>query len=426
MPMRRTICLIHVALLAAIATVAWPQPAPEQPPPVLGPRGVPVVGRVIWPGHDLANTLVRIYTDPELKKLVDTYQTGGSSGAIVFALNPGTYYLMAFSDQDGDGKASPGDGIGFYGVTDMKAERQPFVVDKGAAALALAIHIAFKIAEDGKALVPIPVRALTPYAAVPETPISGRVTGFVNPAADRLVLLIPVSPRFPPRAALVAKDGSFELSAVPGTYQLIAIENLNASEAIDRGDFIGAPHYEPAMGASLSTIKAEEGKEIRNLVIDLGWALAGDGRLRSGDGAVLGPRINLGGLPAICAGVVSRFGKPVAGATVRAYADETLKELQYSTKTDDEGRFCLGMSAANYYLVARRDVDGDGATGPGDELGFLGIDETQLSAKPTAVGLRPGQLRTDANIPLVMVVGDDSKPRPIASEGGHPPKAEVE
>lgn len=409
---------LHVLLALSIAaSAAWSAPAEPVPVPV-GPRGVPVLGRVIWPGHDLSNAQVRVYADAERTKLVDAFPSGGASGALLLALNPGKYYLMAFVDLDGDGTPSPGDGIGFYGVTDVDSRPRPFVVDAGSDALTVLVPIAFRIAADGKSLEPVPVRLPAPYAAERDTPISGRVTGGTSLGNERLVLLIPLAAHSPPRAAFVRADGTFALEAVPGSYYLIAIENLGPADAIGRGDLIGVTHYEPAMGSSLPTLRAGEGDTLEDIVLRFDWALAGDGRLRSGDGSVLGPRLNLGGMPAVVAGVVTRFGEPVPGVHVRAYADEDLRELHYSTTTDDAGRFCLGVRPLSYYLVAMRDVNGDGTTGPGDELGFFGIDHERLSARPEPLALGPGELHLQGNIPLVMVVDDNSVPVPLTAPAG--------
>lgn len=410
--------LAHALFALSITTsAAWSAPA-EPLPALEGPRGVPVLGRVVWPDHDLSNAQVRVYADAERTKLVDAFPSGGASGALLLALNPGTYYLMAFVDVDGDGKPGPGDGIGFYGVTDVESRPRPFVVDPGSDALTVLIPIAFKIAPDGRSLEPVPVRLPAPYAAERDTPISGRVTGGTGLDNERFVLLIPLAAHSPPRAALIGPEGTFRLEAVPGSYYLIAIENLGPDDAIGRGDLIGVPHYEPAMGSSLPTLRAGEGETLEGIVISLDWALAGDGRLRSGDGSVLGPRLNIGGLPAIVAGVVTRFGEPVPGVHVRAYADEELSELHYSTATDERGRFCLGMRPQGYYVVAMRDVDGDGTTGPGDELGFFGIDHERLSARPERLALRPGEVHLEGNIPLVMVVDDDNRPVPLTAPAG--------
>jgi len=186
----RFVCVLLLVGLASLARCQGEEPKATLP---AEGRGVPIMGRVLWPEHDLARTQVRVYSDPERKTLVDSFPTGGPKGGVVFALDPGTYYLMVFSDQDGDSKASPGDGLGFYGVTDVKARPRPLVVDAGAAVITITIAIAFRIAPDGKSLEPLAMEAPTPYAAESEVPLSGEVTGLLDPEAERFVLLVPLA-----------------------------------------------------------------------------------------------------------------------------------------------------------------------------------------------------------------------------------------
>lgn len=419
--MKRLVC---TALLAMSAVLACPPVYSDGDAPTGNAEGVvravPIVGRVVWPEKDLTNTQVRIYADPGRRQLLEVYSTGGPKGSIVFALAPGTYYLMAFSDQDGDQKASPGDGLGFYGVTSANARPAPFRVDKGANALSMMLPISMKIGRpgpDGRPTIePIQVRPLTPGAAEHEVCVSGRIAGGLDPAAARFALLVPVGAQFPPRVAPADQDGEFELHAVPGTYHLLAVDDFNASGAIDAGDFVAAADYEPAMGPSLAEMDLRQGRPVTKLVLRLDWAIALDGRLRSGDGMKLGPRLNLGGLPAVFSGAITRGGTPVAGARVRACADPKFRQPLYSTTTDAKGVFWLGVDPATYYLMVIHDKDADGATGPGDELGFLGVTADDLAAGPKALALQPGQILPGTNVPLVMVVGDDTKPVPIKFE----------
>lgn len=419
----RTALLLSLALGCLTGLVGA---APEEPKPTVPPegRGVPIMGRIIWPGHDLTNTVVRVYTDPEFKKLVGTFPTGGPRGGIVFTLSPGTYYLMVFSDQDGDKRPSPGDGLGFYGVTDTTTRPRPLVVDPGAGVITLALPISLKFAADGKHLEPVEVHAPAPYAAEKETPISGTVAGIVEGGGEVFVLLSPLGPGFPARACVVGKDAKFELTAVPGAYLLLAVQDLNGSHTVDCGDLVGLADYEEAMGVTIPITRVEPGKELRGVTLELAWALDRHGRLRSGDGELLGPRLDVASLPAVCAGVVTRFGQSVPRALVRAYADESLRDLQIATRCDDAGRFCFGAVGASYYVTTLHDVKGNGALGPGDELGFVGLTEASPGARPRPLSLHPGDLRSDLTIPLTMVIDDQTHPQPLVkSAEAEPPKS---
>lgn len=418
--MRRTLTS-PVALLCAGLLMAAPclaqtagrsgKPAgSEAPPPV---RVVPVMGRVTWPGHDLSGTQVRIYADPQQTKLLEVYPCGGPGGAFVLALAPGTYYLMAVSDQDGDRKPSSGDGLGFFGVTDPATRPQPLVVDEGSDVLSVVIPISFRIGEGGR-LEPVTVEAL-PLGGDTGAQVSGHVTGLPDTRCARYVLLIPMGAQVPPQATAVGSDGAFQLTASPGGYYLLAVEDLNDSGNVDCGDLFGLLDYEHDMGPSLPVLRLSAESPLNDVTLDLRWALDREGRLRTGDGDELGPRIQLATFPAVCAGTVIRAGKAVADAEVRLYADESLTRLCRAVHTDAEGKFVVAVPAASYVVAALRDVNGDRQLGPGDEVGFLGVDENNLAAKPARLSLQPGELRSGTVLPLVAVLDAEGKPKPLES-----------
>jgi uncharacterized protein (DUF2141 family) len=372
------------------------------------------MGRVTWPGHDLSGTQVRIYADPQQTKLLEVYPCGGPGGAFVLALAPGTYYLMAVSDQDGDKKPSSGDGLGFYGVTGPADRPQPLVVDQGSDVLSVVIPISFQITEGGR-LEPVAVEAL-PLGGDTGAQVSGHVTGLPDTCCARYVLLIPMGAQVPPQAAQVGPDGAFTLTASPGGYYLLAVEDLNDSGSIDCGDLFGLVDYEPSMGPSLPVLRLSAERPITDVTLDLRWALDNEGRLRTGDGDELGPRIQLASFPAVWSGMVTRLGKPVANAEVRLYADEALTRLCRAVHTDADGKFVVAVPAASYVVTVLRDVNGDRQVGPGDEVGFLGVDESNLAAKPARLTLRAGELKNGVMLPLVAVIDPEGKPVALGEE----------
>lgn len=412
MPATR-LCLPAIFLVPlCVLTACWaddPLPAPDEQT-----RGVPVIGRVWLAGKDLTNTQINVYRDAAQKQFVAAFGSGGPSGYFALSLDPGEYYLTAFSDQDANKRATPGDGIGFYGVTDLRSRPQPLRVDPGSAAITMSIYIVLQIGEDGKSLVPVAARPLVPYAAEEESEVSGTVAGRFSPDSACFVMLIPVSTRIPPRAAICAPDGSFKLSALPGNYFLLAVENFNDTPAVDTGDFVAVAGYEEAMGPSMPTVQVPEGKALADQRLSLDWALAQDGRLRSGDGMTLGARLNAGDIPAILSGRVLGVGEPMPGARVEVFADETLTELHYRATADDAGRFCVGVRPGTYYVMATLDRDGNSVGSAGDDIGYLRADEE--TARPTAQTLAPGQLALDADIPLTLTINPDRTTRPIGTE----------
>lgn len=412
--------LVFAGLLNSLCALAEPTertgkaPSADAAPPV---RVVPVMGRVTWPGHDLSAAQVRIYADPQQTKLLEIYPCGGPTGAFVLALPPGSYYVMVVSDQDGDKKPSAGDGLGFYGVTDPESRPQELVIDEGSDVLSLVIPISFQIGEGGR-LEPVAVEAL-PLGGDTGAQVSGHVTGLPDTTSARYALLIPVGPQTPPQVAAVSADGAFSLTASPGGYYLLAVEDLNDSGSVDCGDLFGLLDYEPSMGPSLPVLRLSADHPVSDVSLDLRWALDSEARLRTGDGDQLGPRVQLATFPAVCAGTVTRLGRPVADAQVRLYADESLTRLCRAVHTDAEGRYVVAVPAASYVLAAVRDVNGDREVGAGDEVGFLGVDEGNLAAKPQRLSLRAGELRSGTALPLVAVIDAEGKPTPLkAGETG--------
>ena len=75
---------------------------PAEPPPVTPEvgSGVPVFGYVLWPGHDVSASQVRICADRWCREVVACAETTGPNGAVFTAVDPGTYYAQAIIDLD--------------------------------------------------------------------------------------------------------------------------------------------------------------------------------------------------------------------------------------------------------------------------------------------------------------------------------------
>ncbi len=403
--MKQFMRMVFAALFAALAGPVWCDPVSPLPDvPVAAQRGIPVLGRVLWPGKDVSETQIRVYSDAKRRDLVDLYRTAGPRGSFVMSLDPGTYWITIMCDQNKDGKPGPGDGIGFYGVSGVDSKPQPLRIDEGSAALVISIPVAFEIKKDGRGLQPVAVQAPSPYASASEVDVSGKVRGRFSPRSDAYVLLIPVTQGLAPKAALVDPKGRFSLPVVPGKYYAMSVENFNGSDMIDPGDFFAVPGYEPVMGPSLPPTTIPANKRAMTLNMDMQWALSRSSRLRSGDGTALGARINVGGLPSVVTGTVTRDGKPVPGALVRAYIDQTLRQLYSTVVADDRGRFCMGMTPATYYVIAVDDKNGDGVANEGDGLAHFGADPKAPEAISQPLSLKPGGLRSNVELRMLMVV----------------------
>jgi len=90
-----------------------PQTAPETIPAV-------VFGNIIG---SAATTTVSAATDSRFACEVDVVSS--QNGRHVIALPAGTYFLSFMADSDADGKPSPGDLLGFYGVSNLRLGHGP-------------------------------------------------------------------------------------------------------------------------------------------------------------------------------------------------------------------------------------------------------------------------------------------------------------
>lgn len=404
-----------LALLALVALhPAWAQEAVEPEAPV-GPTGIAIAGMVLWPDHDLSSTYVKVYSDASWKQLVAEYPTGGPTGGVGILLDEGTYYLMAFSDQDHDSRLSPGDGLGFYGVTSMRGRPMPLVLDQSSAGLSVTITIVGQLDAEMK-LQPTSTQVEAYDPGDWDASIGGRVTSAEPAAGRRFVILMPVTPLLQPRAAQVAQDGSFALPVARGPYQLLATEVRGSGRWIGEGDLVGLHGYEAAMGPSLPRLELGAGQAETDLDIRLDWVIGEHGQLSLREGGAKGPRLVVGMLPGIVTGTITRSGESIPGIAVKAYADEALTKLRAHTISDAAGQFTLGLVAGTYYLVAVRDVNSDGALSPGDEMGFLGLSADKPSTGPQRIPLDPGQVLGGADIALLMALDADSHPQPLPEE----------
>jgi len=407
---------IHTALLplivAGVACAQGPQaPAPDGEEDILQ-RGVPIAGIVLWPGQDLTTTYVKVYSDPTWRQLVAEYPTGGSGGSIGLVLDPGTYYIMVLSDQDDNKRLSPGDGLGFYGVSNPRNRPQALIVDEKASGLYLTIPIVAEMDAEMK-LIPtqVPVAATDPGAN--DVTLSGSV-GSAEPAqGPRFALLLPAAPLRQPRVAAVDAEGRFTLVASSNVYQFIVIEARGDTPAIGEGNLAGLYGYHAAMGPSLPLMELHSEQTLQDMQVLLSWSVDEAGRLVGATDGSEGPRLAVGMLPAIITGRVTRHGAPMGGALLKAYADSGLRTQCNAAVADVDGRFCMALVAGSYYLVAIHDVDGNERLSPGDELGFGGVADVAEQAGPQATVLDVGQVLADLDIPLIMALDAEARPVPL-------------
>jgi len=407
-----------VALGLVTAAVLLAGPAVGQTGAPFGPT---VLGRVIWPDHDLSQAQVRLYSDKGLTRLVDQFPTGGKGGTFVLIVDPGEYYLMAVVDDNGDGKVNAGDGLGFYGVTKLGEtgqEPKPLKVSADAMVSDVVIPIIAVLGDDGKPkaiAVEAPVGPAAPEG-VPAT-IGGKITGAEGLKAPVFVLVLRAADRSPADVAEAsAAEPSFEFTAAPGDYQVFALADLSGDGKLGEGDAVGV--YGVADWATppqeLPGLALASGAAVGGVEIALSGRLGTDGVVSPPQGAG-SFRLDISALPAIIAGSVPFPAAGLKTVCVRLSADPGMSQSLASCECKPgTGSFVIAAPPRTYYLTAVVDEDGDGRVGPGDAIGFYGVDDLTSGKAPSPVAVGPGSIETGLRIPIIIRISDDGKPTPIA------------
>lgn len=386
-------------LLAALAvsSLALAQPAPE---PVL------VVGQVHWPGHDLTNSQVRVFRDKERRDPVGAFPTLDGSGRCLLPLQPGEYYLTAVVDLNGDQKLGPGDGLGFYGVTDpTTSEPQPLKVTADTAAALLLISL--EMNPEGK-LQATGVTAPEPNLADRLLTMTGRVSGLAE-AGAAYVYLVPQGGGPCSAAAVSPAAPAFTFTVPGGVYYLFAVQDANADERVGPGDLVAVAGYAPEQGATFPTVEFKQSPPEATLVLQ--WRIGPDGLLRAREGEGTGPQMALGTLPAVLRVTISNLPAPETAGRLTAFRDPQLKDpAGVGEFRGSPGVLCL--PTGTYFVTVLADLDTNLQASPGDLLGFHGVADLLKSHGPQPVYLRPGELRS-AEIALTAKLNAAAKPEPL-------------
>lgn len=351
--------LLAVGVLLSALPCAYPDQAGD------AAAGTLVIAQAIWPDQDLSHASFHLFTDPQMKDRVDVFPSGGPAGAAFLALRPGSYYIMVVVDVNGNGQTDAGDAFGWYGVEDLapSSRPRPLVVGDEPGQI-ITIPILVTRTENG-GLAPLP------HAPRGRGTVIGRLTG----ARESSCVLLRADPQarsFP--AALVNPDGSFEVVAQGGEYQLLAYGRWG-----QEGDAtwqLLAPQVE---------VRADQTTDL---------------------GEVSGPGAPVADPPAVLAGVVTGAQVPEGSAIhVQVCADATMQGEVAVTRAAASGLFVIGVQPATYYL--RVIVGPDTVPGPGDMLGFYGVHSLAGEDRPQPVVLGYGTVRADLLIPIVARLAED-------------------
>ena len=387
------------------------------------PFGAPtIVGKIVWPDHDLSQAQVRVYKDQALKELADAFPTGGPGGSYVAIVDPGEYYLMAVVDVNGNGKLDAGDGLGYFGVTvfDPKTQK-PQPVKLPANGLVTDVHLAITatIGADGK---PVPLEGGPPPVEVKPSGLPAAVGGTVSAREDvtapAFAVLLEAETQAPVAVTRMPPETPrFSLSAPAGAYHLLVLADVSGDGKLGPGDRLGAYGVSDWAKAppELPTLALGSGDEIGGLEVALNGRLAEEGLVSPAEGTGT-LRLDLASLPAIVSGVVRYPGAGLKPTQVRVSADPGMREALAVVPVEaGPGSFAALLKPGTVYLTAIIDENADGKFGAGDLIGFCGVADL-LTGAPKPLTLSAASVVSDADIDIVGQVTEGAGLAPLKAK----------
>lgn len=395
--------------LAAVASLTWAQ----------SPFGTPaIVGKIIWPDHDVSKAQVLLYRDAAMTELADVFPVGGERGTFVALVEPGEYYLMALVDANGSGKLDAGDAIGYFADLQTGAPKAIRLVPEG---FVTDVHIAISatVGSDGK---PEPLKD---EAAKIETKplglpalVSGTLSATAGLTAPVFVILVNAENGHAVGVSRVPPDAQgLSLTAEKGVYHVLAVTDSTGDGKIGPGDLVGVYGVSDwsAPPDRMPQLTLGDGDEIAGIEISMTGIVAEDGTARGG-GTTEG--LKLPALPAVLSGTVRPSKEQFGAIQVRISSDPGMREQAAVATASADGTFIACVPPGTYFLTAICDANPDGAFGPGDLVGFYGVPDL-ISGAPKPLTVSSGSLVLDIPIVLIGRVTDDRGVAPISqlSEG---------
>ena len=393
--------ILFLLTIGAYADVNTP-PSVNPPSKLPDPSKGYITGKIIWQGHNLKGASVQVFKDPKMK---DIYTKGlllDPEGTYGLEMDdPGTYYMIAFVDDNGNDKFDAGDGMGMYGVMDWGNSNQqpePVKIEVGKSLTDMDIEVTATVNEKGQLA---PLQSTTHPNM--KTGITGRLIlpdyKFVN-----TIVFVYTDPTWGHRVAQadVLENGEYAVSVPAGKYYLLAVIDENKSDLLDAGDRFGVWGM-TRFGMYPKPIIIQEKVRIdRNILIigkinEKGKPVALQNPI---DEKIVQQDANI-----VISGKVIWSAHDVKNSLVQAYSDPSLTSAIAIAKTDNKGNFRLNLPEGEYYITAGVDVDGDGKYTKGDGIGAYGSDDiSSLNPKKLVVT----KDKTNSEIDIIITTEFDS------------------
>jgi len=384
-----------------------------------------ITGRVIWPGHDVTTSVVQIAKDPKFQQVVMTYAAVTEAGTYATAVDPGEYYVNVLVDLDGNKRASPGDGVGWYGVMDLTDDRQrPRTVTARAGQFAqnINLRVSAVFGPDMK------LQAIEPPRKVagPPLPKDGAPVR-AEPVTVKGILVWPghtfenavvwvQSHGWQPVACTRPdpQSGRFSFKLDPGYYLLLAFADVNGSSDLDAGDIVWSYGSAPHPGTSdPPRLAVRPDSPLGELELKWRGVLRNEGGVLAPDGSAVLFALQLARVPAFV------FGRVVWREQIRSGAVKFSKDINFARLSaavelsGPKGRFAMPLRAGDYYVSALIDLDGDENLGPGDLIGFYGAHDFAAGDAPAVLQARAGTVVPGVEIEPFAKLSEEGRPRPL-------------
>ena len=368
---------------------------------VLDENAAVITGRVTWGGHDISQTTIQVYKDESLKELYTAGILMEGQGYYELRLEQGTYYLVAFVDENRNGRFDVGDGMGIYGITDWRdrsQQKQAITVapkerrenlDISITAMMIQVGDKTQIVAESDAEVQ-QTKSFKLELDEISTGITGQVFWPDHTFTNGIVLAYTdLSWNYRAAQTEVDEDGKFTLNVRPGKYYLLAIIDENGTNLFDAGDEFGIYGMNKLKGAFPKPVLVKQRKLTENVEIAIVGRQEDSGRiisLEDGKEIQITPPsssgCSTGAETAKVSGKVIWPEHPVNNSVIQIYNDQTLTRTIKEVGVDENGSFSLNLPVGDYYIIASVDADSDGKYSVSDGIGGYGT--TDITQNPPA------------------------------------------
>ena len=350
-----------------------------------------VVGKVFWPGHDLAKARVELFTDAAWRDRAATSSRVGEQGTYAVVVKPGRYFARLWVDDNGNGKLDTNDGIGFYGIASPAELRVPpkaIEVQRGQVRTDVEIAVVGTIGADGtpQPLGPEGEAAaniiVTGKVLWPDHPVGGASVDLFRDGKFRD--LVQSSPP-------AEEGGSFAVVVAPGTYYVRVVVDANANGRLDAGDGIGFYGVDDMADPDQKPLPfvVDPDEFALHIRVPVSAVVGEEGGLK----AIQTPA-TLGGPPEAAHGTMrgrlAWQGHTFEQAWVLCASPRSWLTGAAAARPDPAtGEFEVRAPAGERVLLAIVDADGNGRIDTGDAVGVLGMGGfSDASARPTVIELK--------------------------------------